>query len=130
SYPDDVEVIGSAGLAALRLGRRQQALQYFDRAIETERHDDRKSRWMSLKRATEMWLLLERASHAEAQQQWQAAERLYQQAYRQDAGNIFAMAGLARAYAEQGDTDTAWSYYQKAATTAHAGETAQRGDIA
>src|SRR5699024_4998852 len=46
SYPDDVEVIGSAGLAALRLGRRQQALQYFDRAIETERHDDRKSRWM------------------------------------------------------------------------------------
>jgi len=126
AYPQDVEVIGSIGLAYLRLGDRQRALEYFNQAIDTEPYDDRKSRWISLKNATEYWLLLQQAGAAADSGRWQDALLLYQQAQRQDSTNIFALTGLAHSYYHLGDEQTAWRYYKKAAQTDPRSETAQR----
>lgn len=125
-YTDDVQVIGSIGLAYLRLGDRSKALDYFDRAINTEPYDDRKSRWISLKHATEYWLLLQRASAQADAGQWQEALNLYQQARQQDDSNIFALVGVAQAHYHLGDSDRAWVHYKQAAQLAPQSETAQR----
>src|SRR5690625_2086878 len=81
---------------------------------------------MSLKKATEYWLLLQRASAAADSGRWQDALLLYQQAQRQDSTNIFALTGLAHSYYHLGDEQTAWRYYKKAAQTDPRSETAQR----
>lgn len=128
-YPEDVQFIGAMGLAHLRLGDRVQALHYFDKAINTEPYDDRKSRWISLKTATEYWLLLQRASDAADNQRWAEAERLYQQAHRKEPDNIFAITGLAHTFYHQGAESQAWEYYKKAVHIDPHSETAQRAAL-
>lgn len=130
SYPDDVEIIGSIGLAYLRLNNRAQALHYFERAIATEQEADRKSRWISLANSTKLWLLLSEAEGAADKAQWATAQRLYQQVYQRESTNLFAVLGLARSYLAQGNNEQAWQYYQKAMRLDPHNESVQWGVVA
>ncbi|HHU94403.1 MAG TPA: tetratricopeptide repeat protein [Alcaligenaceae bacterium] len=127
AYPKDVDLLGALGLAYLRQNQRVQALRYFEKALEADEFGDRTSRWVSLIESTRYWLLLNQAQEAAAQQNWTKANGLYQQAYRQDPSNVFAVVGLADSYLGLNDQQKAWTYYQKATTMAAADETAQRG---
>lgn len=114
AYPNDPQVIGALGTAYLRLGNRQLALHYFKRAKEAEPTDDTKSKWISLIAATEHWLLLQKASEALEQKQYQQAEKLYRQAYRSQPNDLFALIGLGDTYLAQDQADKAWFYIEQA----------------
>lgn len=127
AYPDDVEFLGSLGIAYLRSGDRVQAMHYFEQAIEKEPRVDRTYRWVSLSRSTQYWMLLEQASQAAERKNWQQAENLYRRASQLQPDNPFALVGLAdTAMATQRD-DMAWRYYRQALQLDPGEGVAQRG---
>lgn len=127
AYPEDVELIGSLGLAYLRLGQRAEALRYFQRALKTERQDDRKSRWISLIHATQFWLLLNEAEAAANIEDWVKARQLYKQAFQKEPKDVFVLVGLGRTYLALGNAEMAWSYYKQAIAVQPLNESVQRG---
>lgn len=110
AYPDDVEFVGSLGIAHLRAGDWAQALHYFELAIQKEPRVDRTYRWVSLSRSTQYWMLLEQASQAAGRQRWWQAESLYQQAHQLQPENPFALVGLADAAMATQRDELAWGY--------------------
>ncbi|QEY57677.1 cellulose biosynthesis protein BcsC [Pseudomonas sp. C27(2019)] len=127
AYPEDVELHGALGLAYLRQGERERALKYFHLAKEKEQRADETSKWISLIASTEYWLLLNQASEAFERQEYAQAQRLYQQAHRHDADNIFALIGLADTALAMQQPNKAWPLYKRALKLEPYDETAQRG---
>lgn len=127
AYPDDVELYGALGLAYLRTDDRVRALQYFRLAKAKEQRDEQTSKWISLIASTEYWLMLGRADQALAQKDWPQAQRLYQQAHKQDPRNIFALVGLADSALAAQQPEQALAYFKQALHISPADESAQAG---
>lgn len=113
-WPDDVEFLGSLGVAYLRTGDRNRALYYFEQARDKEPRVDRTYRWVSLIRSTRYWMLLEQASEAAGRGDWARAGRLYQQASQQQPDHPFALVGQGDVAMAMGRPDQAWAYYRQA----------------
>lgn len=127
AYPDDVEFLGSLGIAYLRVGNRTRALHYFEQAIQKEPRVDRTYRWVSLMRSTQYWMLLEQASRALEDKNWNHAGRLYRQAQQLQPDNPFAVVGLADVAMTTGNDEAAWRYYRQALRLDPAAGVARRG---
>ncbi|MEB2400573.1 MAG: cellulose synthase complex outer membrane protein BcsC [Alcaligenaceae bacterium] len=126
AYPDDAELHGALGLAYLRMGDRTRALQQFELAKNKEDRVDNASRWVSLIESTRYWLLLQNASAAAERADWATAQRLYEQAHRQDPADIFALIGLGDAALAFGRREAARDYFLRAFKAAPADESTVR----
>ncbi|HLR77872.1 MAG TPA: tetratricopeptide repeat protein, partial [Burkholderiaceae bacterium] len=127
AWPDDVEFLGSLGVAYLRTGDRSTALHYFELARDKEPRVDRTYRWVSLIRSTRYWMLLEQASAALERQDWPQAGRLYRQAHALQPDHAFAIVGRADVAMAMGQDDLAWQYYRQALRLDPDGGAARRG---
>lgn len=127
AYPDDAELLGGLGLAAMRTGRREQALAYFARARDKEENAYRVDKWVDLIASTRYWLTLEQADAAAGQGDWPRAETLYRQAYQYDRSNVQALVGLGDAALARGIPEQAKRYYLQARRIDPASEGAVRG---
>lgn len=127
AYPKDAELHGALGMAYLRANERPRALHYFRLAKAKEPQEDQTSKWVSLIDSTELWLLVEKAAAALADENWSLAQRLYQQAYQRDSRNVFALVGLADSALALQQSERAWSLYKRALHLEPANEVTQRG---
>lgn len=127
AYPKDPELLGALGLAYLRTGDRAQALKYFNLAKENEPLIDAVSRWTSLIGVTEYWMILEEAGKAMERADLLRAQRLYEQANKQDPSNIFALVGLGDVALAQQRNEQARRFYVRAFNLDPSDETSQRG---
>lgn len=127
AWPDDVEFLGSLGVAYLRSGDRPRALHYFELARNKEPRVDRTYRWVSLIRSTQYWMLLEQASAVVERGDWAHAGRLYRQAHQLQPDHPFALVGQADVATATGDDERAWAYYRRALQLDPSAGVAQRG---
>lgn len=126
AYPDDAELHGALGLAYMRTGDRTRALQQFELARNKEDRVDNASRWVSLIESTRYWLLLQNASAAAERGDWMVAQRLYEQAHRQNPSDLHALIGLGDAALALSRRDAAREYYLRAFRTAPTDESTVR----
>jgi Flp pilus assembly protein TadD len=92
-YPREADFLGGLGMALMRQGRREQALDYFQQAQRNV--TDGGGKWQDLITSTRYWLLLEQADAALAAGDAAHARTLYEQAHRQQPREVNAMLGLA-----------------------------------
>ncbi|WP_434030478.1 cellulose synthase complex outer membrane protein BcsC [[Pseudomonas] boreopolis] len=113
-YPREPDFLGGMGLALMRQGRREQALDYFQRAQRALPDGSGNDKWYDLAASTRYWLLLERADAALEGGDPDAAEALYAQARRQRPREVNAMIGLADVAVARGDDAAAERQLQAA----------------
>ena len=114
AYPHDAELLGGLGLVYMRTNRRQQALNYFEQALENEQNAFRTDKWIDLIASARFWLVLDQAEAAVARGDWLQAQRLYQQAQRQDPESVEPILGLGNAAKALGQRESAERYYIQA----------------
>lgn len=102
-YPREAGLLGGLGLAVMRQGRREQAIAYFQRAVQATPAGDSSDKWRDLVNSTRYWLQLDQADAALAAGQVDRAETLYQQARRQQPREVNAVLGLVDVAVARGD---------------------------
>ena len=93
-YPHDAAFLGGLGMAVMRQGRREQAIGYFQRAIQATPAGDSTSQWTDLITSTRYWLLLSRADVALEHGDIERAGAFFQRAHLQRPREINALLGL------------------------------------
>ncbi|AVJ35180.1 cellulose biosynthesis protein BcsC [Stenotrophomonas sp. MYb57] len=113
-YPREAEFLGGLGMALMRQGRREQAIAYFQRAVQATPAGDTSDRWRDLITSTRYWLLLDQADTALAAARLDDAQALYSQARRQQPREINAILGLVDVAVARGDDEAAERQLQAA----------------
>ncbi|HFF2828891.1 TPA: cellulose synthase complex outer membrane protein BcsC [Stenotrophomonas maltophilia] len=102
-YPREPDLLGGLGMALMRQGRREQAINYFQRAVQATPAGDSNDKWRDLIASTRYWLQLDQADAALAAGRLDEAERLYAQARRQQPRDVNAALGLVDVAVARGD---------------------------
>ncbi|WP_343649541.1 cellulose synthase complex outer membrane protein BcsC [Stenotrophomonas sp.] len=102
-YPREADFLGGLGMAVMRQGRREQAISYFQRAVQATPAGDSTDKWTDLLASTRYWLLLDQAEAALASGNVDQAQALYERARRQQPGEINAQLGLVDVAVARGD---------------------------
>lgn len=107
SHPQDAGLLGGMGQALARQGRRDQAIAWFQRAVQAEQDHHRGSKWRDLERSTRYWLQLGQGEAALEAGDIDAGEHYYRQALQLAGGDPYARLGLAAVADARGDTAAA-----------------------
>ena len=102
-YPREAGLLGGMGMALMRQGRREQAIGYFQRAIQATPAGDSNDKWHDLIASTRYWLQLDQADAALQAGRLDEAQRLYAQARRQQPRDVNALLGLVDVAVARGD---------------------------
>ncbi|MGB3394235.1 MAG: cellulose synthase complex outer membrane protein BcsC, partial [Stenotrophomonas sp.] len=113
-YPREADFHGGLGLAVMRQGRREQALEHFQRAQQVQADTSNSDKWRDLIASTRYWLRLQQADAALQAGELGRAETLYRQARRQQPREVNAVLGLLDVALARGD-DTAAAQQLQAA---------------
>ncbi|MDF3934422.1 cellulose synthase complex outer membrane protein BcsC [Pseudomonas citronellolis] len=127
AYPKDATLKGYLGLALVRQGRRQEALDWLKQAVAEEQNTYILSKWHDLLASTEYWLGLQRGKQALAARNYDAAQQAYQQAAQQDPKEVMAVIGLGNVALARGQRAQAEGYYQQALRMDPGNDGATRG---
>ena len=114
AYPGEADFLGNLGLAVMRQGRREQALEYFQRAQRAQADTSNSDQWRDLVASTRYWLGLQHADAALQAGELDRAEALYRQARRQQPREVNAVLGLLDVAVARGDDDAAAGWLQVA----------------
>ncbi|KAG1467797.1 hypothetical protein G6F57_012861 [Rhizopus arrhizus] len=113
-YPREPGLLGGLGMALMRQGRREQAIAYFQRAVQATPAGDSNDKWRDLIASTRYWLQLDQADAALTAGRLDEAERLYAQARRQQPRDVNAALGLVDVAVARGDDAAAERQLQSA----------------
>ncbi|WP_383697157.1 cellulose synthase subunit BcsC-related outer membrane protein, partial [Streptomyces sp. NPDC056465] len=113
-YPREPGLLGGLGMALMRQGRREQAITYFQRAVQATPAGDSNDKWRDLIASTRYWLQLDQADAALKAGRLDEAERLYAQARRQQPRDVNAALGLVDVAVARGDDAAAERQLQSA----------------
>lgn len=102
-YPREASLLGGLGMALMRQGRREQAIDYFQRAVQATPAGDSNDKWRDLIASTRYWLQLDQADAALKAGRLDEAQRLYAQARRQQPRDVNAVLGLVDVAVARGD---------------------------
>ncbi|MGX9721140.1 cellulose synthase complex outer membrane protein BcsC [Stenotrophomonas acidaminiphila] len=113
-FPGEADFQGGLGLALMRQGRRAQALEQFQKAVQLQADTSNSDKWRDLVASTRYWLLIEQADAALETGELERAQSLYAQARRQQPREINARLGLVDVAVARGDDAVAGRELQAA----------------
>jgi tetratricopeptide (TPR) repeat protein len=111
-YPQDPEFVGGLGLVLMRSGRRDAAIDQFQKAL---RHDpDNRGKWRSLITTARFWATLAEVESAVGAGHFDQAERLLGAAARLEPKNLALWRARAALAAARGQPEVAMALYEQA----------------
>lgn len=112
--PTDSELAGALGQAYSRQGNRAAAVRQFRKALAMNPNGDGSSKWKSLLKTNNYWLLIDQGDSALKANDPILARQRYQQARTVDSTDSYAVLGLGDVAVAQKDDAGAERYYQQA----------------
>lgn len=112
--PDDPNLIGALGMAAMRNGDRAKALALFEQAKTADINKENGDKWDVLIKSTRYWLEIDAGDRALKANNLAQAKQHYQQAQQVDNNDGYALSGLGDVAAARHNDTAAKRFYQQA----------------